>query len=60
MVFVISLSLHGNYNNYNFWQFYLDIESKILYPLTSSTHLPTSSTSSDSVVTPTPSVTGGK
>ena len=41
---------------------YVDTESKTPYPLTGSTHLPTSFSSSSSVfiVTPTPTVTQGK
>ena len=42
--------------------FMLDTESKNPYPLTSSAHLPpiVSSSSSGSIVTPTPAVTQGK
>ena len=44
-----------------FHNFNVDIESKILHSLTSSTHLPLkfSSSSTGSIVIPTPHVTGG-
>ena len=45
-----------------YYYFYVGRESKTPYPLMSSTHLPTSllSSSSGSIVTPTPTVTQGK
>ena len=62
VIFVISLWLHDNCDNYHLLQFFVNIESKTLYPLTSSTNLPVSfsSFSSTSVLIPTPTVTGGK
>ena len=62
MILVFSLSLIL-YNNYQFYyHFYEDTKTKTPYPLTSSTHLPASfsSTLSDSIVTPTPTATQGK
>ena len=62
VMIVISLSLTW-YNNYQiYYHFYMYIESKTPYPLTSSTHLPTSflSSSSGSIITPTPNITQGK
>ena len=50
---VISLSLTCSQFYY---QFYVEAVSKTLYPLTGSTHLPSSSSGS----TPTPTVTQGK
>ena len=57
VIIVISLSLTSyEFNCY----FHIDIKSKTSYPLTSSTHLPTISTSSlsSSIVTPTPDIPG--
>ena len=62
MMFVFSLFLTWC-NNYQFYyHFYVGTESKTPYPLTSSTYLPASfsSSSSGSIVTPTPTVTQGK
>ena len=62
VMIVINLSLTW-YNNYSInYHFYMYIESKTPYPLTSITHLPTSflSSSNGSIVTPTPNITQGK
>ena len=60
IVINLSLKLCNSYQFY--YHFYMYIESKIPYPLTSSTHLPTSfsSSSGGSIITPTPNITQGK
>ena len=57
---VIRLSLKSLTSSQFYWYFYIDTESKSPYPLTSSTHLPTSSlfSLSGSIVTPTPTPIG--
>ena len=61
VMIVISLSLTWC-NNFEFYSFYLYIESKTSYILTSSTYLSASFSFplSASIVTPTPTVTQGK
>ena len=62
-MFAISVFSHYNYNNYLWYcHFYVNTDSKTLYFLTSSTDIPASflSTSSDSIVTPTPTLIQGK
>ena len=62
VMIVINLSLTW-YNNYQiYYHFYMYIESKTPYPLTSSTQSPASFSSSSKgfIVTPTPTVIEGK
>ena len=61
VIFVISVSLIWYINYQFYYHLNVDTESKTSYPLTSSTHYAASfSSSSSSIVTPTPTVTEGK